>query len=230
MVKQRRKESDVAEEPAKRGQGRPRASEKIDGAEQLLAAARQLLLTTHPDQISQAMVAKQAGVDPRLVRYYFGNMENLLFDLAKSMMKEVEVRMAAASNVNGDVFDKIKSRIKALLQWYTEVPMFWPLIIDRVYGSDDDEATSLRRSFNRSSYSRIEAIILKGIDEDLIRKEIDPRFLYLFLIGACEIFITGKPISDILFSQLEQETLEESYADFLSGIVVRGLRSAPSTG
>lgn len=227
MAKQRRQNGDAAEEPVRRGQGRPRASDNIDGAEQLLAAARQLLLTTHPDQITQAMVAKQAGVDPRLVRYYFGNMENLLFDLAKSMMKEVEVRMSAASNVEGGVFEKIKSRINALLQWYIEVPMFWPLIIDRVYLSEDDEAANLRRSFNRSSYSRLEAIILKGIDEDLIRKEIDPRFLYLFLIGACEIFVTGKPISDILFSRLEQETLEESYADFLTGIVLRGLRTAP---
>lgn len=228
MAKQRRQKSGTAEEPVRRGQGRPRTSDKMDGAEQLLAAARQLLLTTHPDQITQAMVAKQAGVDPRLVRYYFGNMDNLLFDLAKSMMKEVEVRMSAASNVDGGVFEKIKERINALLQWYIEVPMFWPLIIDRVYLSEDDESANLRRSFNRSSYSRLEAIILKGIDEDLIRKEIDPRFLYLFLIGACEIFVTGKPISDILFSQLEQETLEESYADFLTGIVLRGLRTTPA--
>ena len=227
MAKQRRQKGDAAEEPVRRGQGRPRTSDKIDGAEQLLAAARQLLLTTHPDQITQTMVAKQAGVDPRLVRYYFGNMDNLLFDLAKSMMKEIETRMSAASNVEGSVFDKIKTRINALLQWYIEVPMFWPLILDRVYLAEDDEATSLRRSFNRSSYSRLEAIILKGIDEDLIRKEIDPRFLYLFLIGACEILVTGRPISDILFSQLEQETLEESYADFLTGIVMRGLRTAP---
>lgn len=227
MAKQRQQKKNQAGETVRRGQGRPRASDGIDGAEQLLLAARRLLATTHPDQMTQVMVAKEASVDSRLVRYYFGNMDNLLFDLTKSLIKDIDTRMSEASNIEGTVFDKLEKRIKVLLRFYIENPMFWPLMLEYVYLSEEDEATNVRRTYNRASYHRLETILLKGIDENLIRREIDPRFLYMFLIGACEIFVTGKPISDILFSRYEQDDLEESYGRFLSDVVLRGLRAAP---
>lgn len=227
MAKQRRQKKQ-AKETVRRGQGRPRISDGIAGAEQLLLAARRLLVSTHPDQMTQVMVAKEAGVDSRLVRYYFGSMENLLFDLAKSLIKDIDARMLAASNIEGTIFDKLEKRIRVLLRFYIEFPMFWPLIMEYVYLSEEEEATHLRRTYNKASYIRLETILLKGIEENLIRREIDPRFLYLQLIGACEIFVTGKPISDILFSRYEQDDLEENYARFLTDVVLRGLRTAPA--
>jgi len=227
MAKQRRQKK-TAKETARRGQGRPRISDGVAGADQLLFAARRLLVSTHPDQMTQVMVAKEAGVDSRLVRYYFGSMDNLLFDLAKSLIKDIDARMLAASNVEGTVFDKLKERIRVLLRFYIEFPMFWPLIMEYVYLSEEEEATNLRRTYNKASYIRLENILLKGVDEKLIRREVDPRLLYLQLIGACEIFVTGKPISDILFSRYEQDDLEENYAHFLADIVVRGLRVTPT--
>lgn len=227
MAKQQPQRKAPTEGTVRRGQGRPKASDGVEGAEQLLLAARHLLLTTHPDQITQAMVAKQAGVDPRLVRYHFGNMDNMLFELAKSVIKEVDKRMREASELGGSPFEKITRRIRVLLHVFIEMPMFWPLVVEKIYLTDDEEAADLRRTFNEESYRRLETILMKGIDENIIRKDVDPRFLYLLLIGACEIYVTGKPISDVLFSRHEQDNLEDSYAGFLADIIVRGLSTAP---
>jgi hypothetical protein len=69
----------------------------------------------------------------------------------------------------------------------------------------------------------------QGVSQAQVRNDVDARFLYMLLIGACEIFVTAKPISDVLFSLYEQENLDEDYADFLSGIIVRGLRPDPAS-
>lgn len=225
MAKRKIQDAEVVEAPVKRGQGRPRGTDSTNGSRQLLEAGREILVTTHPDKITQAMVAAHAGVNPRLVRYHFGNMDNLLFELAKEMLKELEERMSKASNIEGDVFDKIKSRIRSLIQWYIDFPLFRHLLMDRIYNVDTVESKSLRSSFNKSSYKRIENIVRAGINEDLIRGEIDPRLVYLLLIGACEVFVTGRPISDVLFSEMEQEDLTETYVNFLAGVVIRGIRT-----
>ena len=64
--------------PKKRGQGRPVSGENDVGRERLLAATEKLLRTMPPARVTIARIAQEAGVDPALVRYYFGNRAALL--------------------------------------------------------------------------------------------------------------------------------------------------------
>lgn len=71
---QKKKKADSAP----RQKGRPRSTATRIGSEKVVDTARQLLRQPRPLQISRSEVAKAAGIDEKLVRYYFENYEDLL--------------------------------------------------------------------------------------------------------------------------------------------------------
>jgi TetR/AcrR family transcriptional regulator len=222
----RTKQSAAAKKPApdRRKKGRPAGREGSIGADQIIDTARILLKDHHPDKLTQASIARAAGVDPKLVRYYFKTLDHLLVELAHRFILDINDRMAGASKIAGTTEEKIARRIRTLLQFYVETPNFWPLIMDKIYLSEDDRARSVRRDFNNTSFQRLSTILLNGIEQKDIRPGIDPRLLYVVLIGVCEIFVTGKPIMDVLFSEYEQESLADLYGNFIIDLVTLGLR------
>lgn len=209
--------------PERRKKGRPAGNDGPIGADQIIDRARLLLKDHHPDTLTQASVARAVGVDPKLIRYYFKTLDHLLVELAHRFILDINDRMAAASSIPGTTEEKITRRIRTLLDFYVETPNFWPLIMDKIYLSEDDRARAVRRDFNDKSFQRLSAIILNGVDEKDIRPSIDPRLLYIALIGLCEIFVTGKPIIDVLFSEYERENLAHRYGGFIVDLVMRGL-------
>jgi TetR/AcrR family transcriptional regulator len=221
----RTRQSAMAKKPApdRRKKGRPSGNEGPIGADQIIDRARILLRDHHPDALTQASVARAVGVDPKLIRYYFKTLDHLLVELAHRFILDINDRMAAASSIPGTTEEKIARRIRTLLDFYVETPNFWPLIMDKIYLSEDERARAVRRDFNNTSFQRLSAIILNGVDQEDIRPGIDPRLLYIVLIGLCEIFVTGKPIMDVLFSEYERESLTDRYGSFIIDLVMRGL-------
>jgi AcrR family transcriptional regulator len=61
-----------------RGRGRPRSGTTDDTRQQIIDAARQLFAENGFDGASMRSVAASAGVDPSLIRHYFGDKSGLL--------------------------------------------------------------------------------------------------------------------------------------------------------
>ena len=60
----------------KRGKGRP--AEQSVGRDTLLETAKRLIKVLPPARVTISLIAREAGVDPALVRYYFGDRSKLL--------------------------------------------------------------------------------------------------------------------------------------------------------
>src|SRR5512139_3953215 len=69
---------------AKRGQGGP--ADNTVGRDAVLATAKRLIKEYPPARVTISLIAREAGVDPALVRYYFGDRANLLLAVAESML------------------------------------------------------------------------------------------------------------------------------------------------
>jgi TetR/AcrR family transcriptional regulator len=205
-----------------RRKGRPKKDAAAAGRELFVEAARVLLLTQHPKELTQVSVARAANADPRLLRYYFGTLDQLLTEVAIQFVRDLDRRMAEASNVAGTAEEKLSLRLRTLLQFYVEAPNFWPLVLEKIYLSNDQAAREIRRDFNNTSFRRLAEIVQNGQKNGEITP-IDSRLLYIALIGLAEIFVTGKPIIEILFSEYEQEGLGKDYENFIIEIVMRGL-------
>src|SRR6187549_2798373 len=81
-----RRERMANNQVSKRGKGRP--GDNSVGREALLATAKRLIEVLPPSRVTISLIAREAGVDPALVRYYFGDRSNLLFAVAESMLDD----------------------------------------------------------------------------------------------------------------------------------------------
>lgn len=72
---------------SRRVRGRPRHSDSVPVADNLVAAADRLLRESSYIDLSERQIADAAGVDVAMIRYYFGSKEGLLVEL---LSREVE--------------------------------------------------------------------------------------------------------------------------------------------
>src|SRR6187549_1217200 len=70
----------------KRGKGRP--ADQSVGRDTLLETTKRLIKDLPPARVTVSLIAREAGVDPALVRYYFGDRSNLLMAVAESMLAD----------------------------------------------------------------------------------------------------------------------------------------------
>src|SRR5699024_10984818 len=70
----------------KRRKGRP--SDEGVGKDALLETAKRLIREMPPARVTISLIAREAGVDPALVRYYFGDRSKLLMAVAESMLED----------------------------------------------------------------------------------------------------------------------------------------------
>ena len=77
-----------------RGPGRPRGREGSGAREELLRAATEVFLEKEYDQTTTREIASRAGVNPALIRYYFGSKqvlyETTLISLLYQMLDRVQ--------------------------------------------------------------------------------------------------------------------------------------------
>src|SRR5512139_1345425 len=70
----------------KRGQGRP--SDNTVGRETVLNKTMELVQDLPPARVTISLIAREAGVDPALIRYYFGDRETLLLAVVDKMLDQ----------------------------------------------------------------------------------------------------------------------------------------------
>ena len=97
-------------EKTRRPQGRPSTSGAV-GKEAILAATRETLKTVPPGEITFQQVALLAGIDKRLIRYYFGQMPDLLKVVAIEITEELRNRFVASNVRDGSIRDRLRLRI-----------------------------------------------------------------------------------------------------------------------
>src|SRR5579863_9660691 len=100
----------------KRRQGRPQKSEPTSGRETLIRATRELMKKIPAAKITRLDIARTAGFDPALVRYYFGGKSKLIEAAALQASAELRDRQTANFAKAKTPHDKIAARIAGLLE------------------------------------------------------------------------------------------------------------------
>jgi len=195
------------------------------GAGTLVVAACELLRTVAPRELSLQRVARHAGVDRSLIRYYFTDRSRLLLAAARHLCSILESRLAAVeARLVGDPEGRIRELAVALLEFQIEHPHFHRLMIDEVVSSSKSEARAFFRSFTEQGVASFRALAAATARRGASRA-FDGVFLYLAVIGMCEFFVTGRPILRIAFGEgADPAEIERQYARFLREYVVDGIR------
>jgi AcrR family transcriptional regulator len=206
----------------RRAQGRPDVNKAV-GRDALLLAARQALKTKSPGEITLHEVASIAGVDPALIRYYFGQLSDLMAAVAVEISRHLRERMATVKDARGDVRERLKLRVGAFLEVFRENPHYHRLVVDYMYARDDANAKSALK------------LLLQSVDDldELIKeaakagemKPLDARMLHVATAALCEFLFSAKPVFSAIFGpKVETEAFLEHYSDFITDLILGNTR------
>ena len=213
----------MTEETPKRGRGRPSRDSVDVGPDALVEAARQVLMKTDPALVTRQAVAAHAGVAPRLVRYYFGNMRQLLGEVVSGVLRQVRTDMAAKREDSPT--DRIRFRVERTFRLFNENRGHHKLVSAMFYGDEEEspERAEWVKLLN-DTVSDIQNIVDEGVRSGEFRP-IEPRFLHMMIVSICEFWSSNEPIIGIIFKDdSDRPDLERRYVEFATDIILNGVK------
>lgn len=205
----------------KRSRGRPRSEERTVGRDAIVAAAARLLEKLPPHQVPNVLIARKAGVDPALVRYYFGNREELMIAVVEHILATW-----AASHPSPDVPapERLSAHVADMLEFSCRVRSMQRLMIDGCAEAKTPSVRARVRELNAAAvrgYARF--LHLEGEAADASP---DPLFMHVAIIGLCEFFAAAQAmILPLAPKHIGATELADRYEAFIRALVLDGLRA-----
>jgi AcrR family transcriptional regulator len=204
----------------RRSRGRPRAAQALAGRETIVAAARKLLDEVPPHQATISSIARKAGVDPALVRYYFKSRDTLLLAVIEDILNSwhADHPVPAASPAA-----RLATQVGNMLDFALRERSMQRLMIDECAGSRSAEVRRRVREINAAFVDNLG--LLLHPEKSSSRDSTDPLFLYVSIIGLCEFFAASQAmILPLAPDGISPEELAARYRKFIAQLVVDGLR------
>lgn len=205
----------------KRSRGRPSIKKGAVGREAILVAARQLLEKLPPHQVPNVLIARKAGVDPALVRYYFGNREELLFAVVEHI---IATWTATHPPPDAPPAERLSAHIADMFDFSRRVRSMQRLMIDGCAEARTPSVRARVRELNSDAVRNYAQYLHP--DGDDVESSPDPLFMYIAVIGLCEFFFAAQAmILPLAPKHLDAGELARRYETFIRGLVLDGLRS-----
>jgi AcrR family transcriptional regulator len=206
-----------------RRSGRPDHPRNAVGREAIIAATRELLKLKPPSALSRIEIARFAGIDSSLIRYYFGTKDALLTAVAAEISTEMHGRIRKAIAKGRTSREQLSNRIQAFLAMHAENPHLNQLMLRYMVASTTGEAVRARSHMVSDSVATLKTILDSGERRGEL-KSCDAKLLHIALIGMCDFFFTGAPIlQEIYGKRASDPQLVKNYGAFISKLVMEGL-------
>jgi len=201
----------------KRGQGRP--AENAVGRDAVLATARQLIKELPPARVTISLIAREAGVDPALVRYYFGDRGKLLLAVAESMLQDTPRPMSGDAAPDA----LIETSIRQTAKFTSSTKHVHRLMVDELADSPSAEVGKRLGAMNRGAVEAFGELLAK--DGGATLRKIDPLFLHVALLGLFDFFASAEPVVRHLVPEgTDMAELADAYEDFVADLILNGVR------
>jgi AcrR family transcriptional regulator len=176
-----------------------------------------------PGDITRASVARNAGVDPALIRYYFKNRDALLRTATEALTKTLQKRGAAASERSDlSPADRICSRFLALLEFKIDNPFYHRLMMEEMARSEDPQSRLLFENIATGAVARYRGYLASGVTDGTLR-DVNPAFLYIAIIGMCDYFAMAAPLLTSVLGEDDPYVLREDYGKFVCDLILNGI-------
>lgn len=209
----------AARPPAKRSKGRPVTGDNDVGRDRILAAAEALLKTLPPARVTMSRIAEEAGVDPALVRYYFGDRTRLLMAVANRVT--VNTSHAGARTLEPQA--ALIEHIRKTLALVRSAPFMHRLMVEELNSSGTEETRQRTREMNADLVEFYRELL--DADGGQTLRPVDPLFLHLIILGASDFFVSADPvITPLLPVDTDKDDLTARFNTFLVDVLLNGLK------
>jgi len=204
----------------KRSRGRPGTNDGAVGREAIVSAARLLLEKLPPHQVPTVLIARKAGVDPALVRYYFSNRDELLFAVIEDI-----IGTWAAKHPLPDAApaERLSAHLADMLEFSCRMRSMQRLMIDACEAKSPAVRARVRE-LNAGALRKYAQFLHP--EGDAAEPSLNALFLYIAVIGVCEFFAAAQAmILPLAPRHLDAKELAHRYETFIRKLVLDGAQS-----
>ncbi len=210
----------------KRTPGRPAASAERDARELLLSAAAELFAAQGVAATTFAMIAKQAGLTPAMLHYYFKDREQLLDAVVDERLLRVVSKVWDPIQPGTGAAEAIRGIVERLLEGIEEMPWIPSTWMREVL----NEGGLLReRMLRRLPYEKLRIVaraIAQGQAQNFLNPDLDPLLTVFSALGMVMLLTaTTKLWSEIFHRRpLSRRALQRH----ITGLLLDGVCHRPS--
>jgi AcrR family transcriptional regulator len=202
----------------RRSQGRPSIKVAV-GQKAVLTAVREGLKTTPPGELTFNQIATLAGVDQRLIRYYFGQLPDLLQAVAVEVTQELRLRFVAAYKQGGPPRERIRRHVMIFIETFGDNPHYHRLVVDFLLNKTGTERDAALSGF-RQSIKELDLSLHEAREANSLGP-LDARFAHVMTAALCEFLFSAKPVFTSLFGQqAETPAFRKRYCDFVTDLLI----------
>lgn len=200
----------------RRGQGRP--SDGGVGREVIIESTKEILRELPPGRITISLVARKAGVDPALVRYYFKDRSNLLLEVVNDLLGGIP----QAPEFAGDPAQFIRERVHDTHKFSRSAKHMQRLMIDELADAPSEAIRERHRELNLAAVAAYRNVGEQDQAGQL--RPFDPLFLYLAVVGIFDFFVSAEPmIRSLVPPGTDLDKLSGDYEKFVEDLLLNGL-------
>jgi AcrR family transcriptional regulator len=202
----------------RRSQGRPSTGVAV-GQKGLIAAVREGLKDTPPGELTFLQISKLAGVDQRLIRYYYKDLSDLLREAAVEIIQELRASFVQAHRPGGSPRELVRRHVKVFLAHFGNNPHYHRLVVDYLItkqGADREASLNgFRQSIKELDVALNEARQSKGL------RPLDTRLAHVMSAALCEFLFSAQPVFTSLFGQQARSSaFQDQYCDLIVDLLI----------
>ena len=198
-----------------------RAREKAARRQQILMAARHLLLTEGLKATSINKIAQQAELGVGTLYFYFKSKEEIFIALQKAGLKLLASKVETASRSAEDPHEQISRMARAYLAFSVENKDYFDIINYFIASPDIIFSPQLKQQigeYGNQILAHVIAAIKAGQQQGQF-KAVNPRRAAIALWGALHGLIQFKKLQDTILRDVNHQALiEDTIQAYLAGL------------
>jgi AcrR family transcriptional regulator len=194
---------------------------------QLVAVARERFTRQGYREVGIREIAREAGVTPGMIAYYFGGKLGLYEAMLGSVFEELLVRVREVAAQRADGTAPLAALIRTYISTIASQPWVPALLLrEIVTGNSEARARFIERFASRAA-SLVPGLVAAEIASGDLREDLDPKLAMLSLFGM-SLFpflahpLAGKVLGYELDPAFAERLIEHTTRLFFDGARARG--------
>lgn len=203
----------------------PRAHVRA-GAEEILAAAKDLFARRGFDAVSISDIATQAGASKANVFHHFGSKEDLYLAVMRNACHRSEALLANMLDRQGDASTRITEYIRQHLEMLNEDPESSRLVLREVLQSNPTRGQELAERAFKDDFAMVTRLFREGQQTGQLARRIDPVFAAFLMLAANVMLFQSQHVLRHL-PGVSFVDAPERYREMLLDALLHGIGAGP---
>lgn len=206
--------------------GRPDADSSHPEVRQaLLEAAGRLFAARGYRAVPLHEIAREAGVTPAMIHYYFGDKLGLYDAMLEEVFARVLERVRGALFGEAGLADRLPDLLDVLTSTFAAEPWLPGLMIREVLSDDGRFRERFIDAYASQIAAILPALVKQESDSGRFRDDLDPRLAFLSLLGMTVFPFVARPVVERVLGLRYDEDFRAAFAEHTRRVFLEGVTS-----